>query len=140
MSKTQTITELTRTNRDYFSDFFTDFGINAVTGELKRKRNEDSVKQSVRNLLLTQFGERLFQPRVGSRLSSMLFELADATTKTLLEESVWEVISNHEPRAELQAVNATVQPDNHTLAVTVIFRVINSDEPTTLTVTLERTR
>ena len=41
-----------------FSDFFTDFSRSPTSGMLNRKTNEDAVKQSIRNLLLTDKYER----------------------------------------------------------------------------------
>ena len=37
----------------------------------------DAVKQSVRNLILTTFGERPFRPKLGSAVKGLLFEPAD---------------------------------------------------------------
>ena len=76
MSKNTQTTELSRKGVTFFSDFFTDFSRHAQTGELNKKTNENAVKQSVRNLLLTNKGERLFQPTVGSNLKALLFENA----------------------------------------------------------------
>ena len=54
MSKTQTLTANT-IKTEVYSDFFTDFSRHTNTGQLNRKTNEDAVKQSIRNLLLTDF-------------------------------------------------------------------------------------
>ena len=37
-------------------------------------KNENAIKQAVRNLLLTAFGERPYQPDIGSRVKGLLFE------------------------------------------------------------------
>lgn len=140
MSKTNLTTELTRNNRVIFSDFFTSFSRNAITGQLNKKTNEDSVKQSIRNLLLTNKGERLFQPRVGSNLTGMLFENVTTSTVTMIEEAIYETIENFEPRAELISVNVDLEPDYHTINATIYFRIINNEDVTTLNITLERTR
>ena len=72
MSKTQTLTANTIKSVVY-SDFFTDFSRHINTGQLNKKTNEDAVKQSVRNLLLTNHYERPFQPQIGSNLKQLLF-------------------------------------------------------------------
>ena len=58
MSKVAVVTE-NRSDVTVYSDFFTDFSRNAVTGQLNKKTNAEAVKQSVRNLLLTDKLERM---------------------------------------------------------------------------------
>lgn len=139
MSKVGQITEKTITPVVY-SDFFTDFSRHAVTGQLNKKTNENAVKQSVRNLLLTNKYERLFQPDIGSNLTSMLFENAMPETRVMLEEYVEDVLVNYEPRAEFISAVADVNGDRNTMNVTVRFRIINTGEEVTLAVVLERNR
>ncbi len=67
MSKVTQTTEVSNAPT-FFSDMFTDFSRHAVTGELNKKTNQSSVKQSVKNLLLTNKYERLFEPNIGSNL------------------------------------------------------------------------
>ena len=57
-----------------YSDIPNSFVAHPVSGDVTRKRNEDSIVQSIRNLLLTDRGERLFQPDVGSDIRAVLFE------------------------------------------------------------------
>ena len=75
MSKVTQTTEVSKTTV-FYSDIFTDFTRHAVTGELNKKTNESSIKQSVKNLLLTNKYERLFEPELGSNLKALLFENA----------------------------------------------------------------
>ncbi len=39
--------------------------------------NEESIKQSIRNIVLTAPGEKLFNPKFGSSVYKMLFEPLD---------------------------------------------------------------
>ena len=50
---------------------------NPNTEDFSIVKNENAIKQAMKNLLLTQFGERPFQPKTGSRVKSMLFENFD---------------------------------------------------------------
>ena len=140
MSKLHDRTEITRAERVFYSDFFTDFSRHAITGELNKKTNEDSVKQSLRNLLLTNKYERLFHPEIGSGLSGMLFENATTQTQLNLETYVENVFTNYETRAILLGVAVNVKHDQNTMDVTIRFRLINSAEPLTLNLILERKR
>ena len=140
MSKVGQLTELTKNNLEFYSDMFTDFSRHAVTGELNRKTNENAVKQSVRNLLLTGRYERLFQPEVGSNLRQMLFENATPALYIQIKEYIEATIKNYEPRAEFVTSDVSFDHDRNTANVTVIFRLINSTIPTTLELILERIR
>ena len=139
MSKTQTLTDLSVTPVVY-SDFFTDFSRHVNTGQLNKKTNENAVKQSIRNLLLTDHYERLFHPEIGSNLRSLLFENITPATHLQIEQYINEVFTNHEPRAELLDVNSLVNPDMHSISISIYFRIINTTEPTQLDLLIERKR
>ena len=139
MSKVQTITANT-VKKVVYSDFFTDFSVHAQTGQLNRKTNEDAVKQSIRNLLLTDFYERPMQPDIGSNLKSLLFENYTPATQLRAKKYIEDVFNNHEPRAELIESVVTASPDSNALQCSIYFRIINSTEPTRLDIIVERTR
>ena len=50
---------------------------NRPSGDVYKKRDAAAVKQSIKNILLTNHYEKPFQPFFGSNLRGMLFELAD---------------------------------------------------------------
>ena len=52
-----------------FKDFAISFKSNPNTKDFSAVKNENAIKQSVRNLILTQFGERPYQYDIGSRVS-----------------------------------------------------------------------
>ena len=139
MSKTQTLTANT-IKEVVYSDFFTDFSAHVNTGQLNRKTNEDAVKQSVRNLLLTDRYERPFQPEIGSSLRSLLFENFTPDTQLLAKKYIEETIETYEPRAILMNVNVVPNIDGNAIQCSIVFRIINATEPTRLDLILERTR
>ena len=139
MSKTQALTANTIKSIVY-SDFFTDFSRHVNTGQLNKKTNEDAVKQSVRNLLLTDHYERPFQPKIGSNLRALLFENWTPALQLQCEKYIEEVFDLYEPRADLLNIQVVPNIDGHAISVTISFRIINSTEPTTLELLVERTR
>ena len=139
MSKVAVVTE-NRSDVTVYSDFFTDFSRNAVTGQLNKKTNAEAVKQSVRNLLLTDKLERLYQPSVGAGLRALLFENATPFTQMQVQSYINEAIRNHEPRAELISTELEFKNDQHTAEIVVTFAIINIEDPVTITIGLERTR
>ena len=98
MSKVGQLTELTKNNLEFYSDMFTDFSRHAVTGELNRKTNENAVKQSVKNLLLTNKYERLFNPEIGSNLErdNRMWLDSNSFVESAIDEfqEIWKKLNN----------------------------------------------
>ena len=128
--------------REYYSDIPTEFTLNPVNGDLTRKVNEEAVKQSILNLLLTSKGEIPFQPNVGSDLYSVLFDNASPNSVELAKDLIKETIENFEPRADLIDVelSSVNELDNNGMNLTIAFYIINSEEPVTFTTFLTRIR
>lgn len=127
-------------NTRTFSDLDLNFIANPVTGDISRKYDEAAIKQAVKNLILTNHYERLFHPEIGSQVSSLLFEPFTPLLQGMLEQAIINTITNHEPRVQLLGVVANLNPDNYTVYVTITFRIINTERPLTVDLTLQRTR
>jgi phage baseplate assembly protein W len=133
--------KLTNTiKQDYFSDFLNDFDSHPINNSLAKVTNENAVKQSIRNLILTNRGERLFQPTIGSDIYRSLFEPNDTVTAENITFFVRSTISQNEPRALLLQVNVYPNPDRNAFTVNVVFSLINSNTPIQISVILKRVR
>jgi phage baseplate assembly protein W len=102
--------------------------------------NEDAVKRSIRNIILTDRGERMFNPLIGSNIRSLLFENFSPQTASLLRDFIKSAIENFEPRATVIDVYVQALPDESAYAATIVFSVINKTEPVTLELLLNRVR
>jgi len=71
--------------RNSYSDLDLNFRLHPNTSDIKPLTDLDAVKNSVTNLLLTNFGDRPFQPQVGSNITALLFEPADEFTAQSLK-------------------------------------------------------
>jgi phage baseplate assembly protein W len=123
-----------------YSDFDINLNINPISNDVGRITNESAVRRSILNLLQTDFYERPFKPDIGSNIRKLLFELLTPITIELLQKSIYDVISNYEPRANLIDVICTPYEDNNAVDVTIVFSVINREQPITMQVTLDRIR
>ena len=123
-----------------YSDFTSDFDIHPDKNDLVQVVNEDSVAESIRNLLLTNRGERLMKPNVGSNIASLLFEPITPITQSVLEELVTNTITNYEKRAKLIQVTVSASPDMNAYGVTVVYSTINKTDAITSTFILNRIR
>ncbi len=129
-----------RRKQELYSDFFTDLLSLDVTRDIAKAMNEDAVKQSIRNLLLTNRGDRLFNNTLGSDIYSLLFENSSPALEQTLSDYIKTTIENYEPRAELIDVVVDSEADEHEVLVVINFRVLNKTEPVSLELVLNRIR
>ena len=119
-----------------------DLTFNRVPGtrDVAMRYNDQAVIASIRNLLLTNFYERPFQPNLGSNIDALLFENATALTATNLEDDIRTVISNFEPRATIDVLEVVLNEDQNTFSVYIQFYVGNNTTPSAVNLILQRSR
>ena len=103
-------------------------------------RDDEAIKNSVKNLVLTNFFERPFQPQVGANLRGLLFEPADALTKYELSDGIKQVLIDYEPRIRVNRVGIEDQSDRNAYRITVHFQIIEMDLNTEVEIVLQRLR
>jgi len=123
-----------------YSDFKKDLEVNLLTDDLAITRDEDAVKEAMRNLMLTDRGERLMQPNLGAGLKELLFENLTPATLELIKDRVQTTLEVYEPRADIIDVTVAGSLDENEVYVTVRFYINNREQPVTLDVILERTK
>jgi phage baseplate assembly protein W len=126
--------------QEYYSDFLADLNFHSVKKDLLRNTNEEAVKGSIRNLLLTNRGERLYDSNIGSDIRKILFENISPAMESVLADLIRTTIENHEPRAKIIDIFVNSDVDSHFVVVTLVFSVINKEEPITLELILNRIR
>jgi phage baseplate assembly protein W len=102
--------------------------------------NENAVTRSIRNLMLTNKNERLFQPNIGTNINRMLFEPMGSSTATAISGYVADTIEKYEPRAKVIEINVIPDYERGAYTVNVSYFIINKQEPVTTQITLYRVR
>ena len=123
-----------------YSDIDFAFTKKPVTNDVALSYDAQAVIRSIRNLLLTNHYERLWNPDLGSNLNALLFELITPLTAQSLSREVRLIIQNYEPRARLKEVVVTPLPDKNAYNLYISFFLENATTPTTVTLLLERNR
>lgn len=113
--------------KEYFSDFLNNFDKNPVTGFLARVTNEEAIKQSLRNIILTNNGERFYDSGIGSKVNASLFEPMNPITQEDLKFSISEACKL-EPRAYVHNIIVNVMADGNAVLISIEFSPINSQE------------
>ena len=118
----------------FFGKKNSDRDINTVT-------DIQSVKRSIRNLVLLNHYEKPFHPEIASGVRDMLFENMTPITANILARKIQDVINNYEPRARLISVRSLPDLDRNGYEIVVTFYVVNAPtELIELSLLLERLR
>lgn len=124
-----------------FKDISMSFQSNPVNDDLIALRNENAIARAVKNLVLTNKGERPFQNSLGSRVQRLLFDNIDQFTAAAIETEVRTVIKLYEPRVALQDVTASPNYDNNAIDIRIVYRIIGIDAlPQQLNIALQPVR
>ena len=121
-----------------FRDLSIGMKSNPNTEDFSMVKNENAIKQSIRNLVLTGFGERPFQPTKGSRLRQMLFEPFDIFMAEELKEEIMNLFQRFEPRVVVNEVRLRADATNN-LEVELDYPIIGETLTQTVDFLLERT-
>jgi phage baseplate assembly protein W len=105
-------------------DFDLQFRRHPSTGKLLIKKDDDSVKQALKNLILTDRYERPFRPNYGGDVRKRLFDLHTTVSRADYENLIENAIKNYEPRALLynSSVSIVETPDNNEMLINIRFK------------------
>ena len=128
--------ELRRSRR--FDDLLISMKKNVFTDDVSTVKNNNAIKQSIKNLVLTTPGEKHFQPNVGSRVFNLLFEPLDAFTADAVKDEVINTINQYEPRVELTDVAVVPIEQGNKLSITIEYRIVGLPVVETIDFVLQR--
>lgn len=127
-------------NVRHFRDINMLFQIHPGTHDITAKVDAAAVKQSIRNLVLTMNYERPFHPEKGCQIYGLLFENVDAISLQIAKQSIVNVISQYEPRANLIDVILEDRSYVNAVNIDIYFTVLNSDVVESVSVFVDRLR
>jgi len=127
-------------NEDEDSFFGCTFPLSYVGGNDGFFPRASSVKEqaasNLKNLLLTQKGERVGQPTFGSDLPRLLFEQRTDDISDSIDETIREAISNWLPYievSEIQTLFNDARPNEVNVILEFLVTVDDPDSPETIT-------
>jgi phage baseplate assembly protein W len=104
------------------------FSKNPVTKDLVVLKNEEAIKQSVKNLVLTQVGERFFNPYLGTNTTSYLFELSSSFAENALIQEIESVLQTNEPRINLSNISVIADEDMNSFECFIEYLIVGIPE------------
>ena len=124
-----------------FKDISLSFQVNPLNYDLIAIKNETAIARSIRNLVLTQPGERFFNQNLGSKVNRSLFDNIDEISASFIKDEIENTIKNYEPRVSLIDVVVTPNFDDYEFSVTVSYYIVGVDVlPQQLSFALQPTR
>ena len=117
-----------RARQSVYTDLDFRFILNPNTGDIALKRDNESVKQSIMNILLTGRGERPFNPEFGGNLRAYLFENFDVVTQAAMENVIVNSLRNYEPRVRVDNVVISDLSYRNALNISIDFTILSPEE------------
>jgi len=113
-------------------------GVPDSQGRLHYPSLAESVRQSIRIILLTRPGERLMRPNYGAGLERILHEPNTLTTRRQIRDLINDSLARWEPRILLDRVDVwegEERPD--TVRVEIVYRLRMTNQAQHMGITLE---
>lgn len=134
MALTGKVNDISRAFRDVKLSFLK----NPTTGDVTQVKDAVAIRDAVKNIVLTRFGERPFNESFGSQVNNLLFENADEFLGDVLSQEIETAIRNFEPRVIPVRTDIYLLEDNNEIEVEIEFQIIGQPLTQTVTFLLER--
>ena len=109
-----------------FKDLSFNMTKNPITDDIVILKNEEAIKQSVKNLVLTQLNERPFNPLLGTNTTSYLFELSTEVSENKIIDEIERVLIENESRIALDNISVNVTDDENEFEVEIEYFIIGA--------------
>ena len=105
-----------------YNTYYTAFNANMVV------KDSADLKQSIKSLLMTRKGERLFNSEIGTNLTDLLFEPLDFGTASIIRDEIITVLSNYEPRIDILRLEVNVSYESNGYEVDLVYEIVGRDD------------
>jgi len=113
------------------------FGLHPISKDIRKKTNVESLKQSIKTLVLLNHYEKPFHPDIGCDVYKSLFEPFEGRfTEDMIKKHIHNVVDNYEPRVKLEKIEITVKEDQNFFGITIWFTPIDSITPVSVDIFL----
>jgi phage baseplate assembly protein W len=132
---------IVRNDDKVYADLDLSLAKHPIYDDIRPLKDIAAVKNSVRNLILTNRGERPFQPNVGSGIFDLLFEHINVYNLQSVRASVEDMLYSYEPR--INQISTIITPDRsgeNGIIVSVNFNISGIASEQTMDFYLERLR
>lgn len=115
------------------------FARHPLTGDLAVKTGSSAIRQSLINIVRTNYYDRGFNVEVGTNLDSSMFENISVITAKQIHDNISNSIRNFEPQVELIDVEVKDSGGNE-IYVSIYYTELNNPNVQNLVIDLGRVR
>lgn len=126
--------------KNQYIDVDLNFLLHPVKKDVSRLIDEKAVNQALKNLVFCNYYERPFQPNFGCGVHALLFEPMIPSTTIALDKAIREAIANYEPRVDIRQLSVIPRYNSNSYEITLIYTILDRENPIQLNVVLERLR
>lgn len=112
-----------------FRDVNITFKKHPVTDDVVVSKDNAAIKQSIVNLVLTNKGERLFNPDYGSDIRSFLFEPLDYAVAGIIKNNMQLSLAKYEPRIKVTSITCKPNFEDNGIDVEMTYEIRGTDVP-----------
>ena len=124
-----------------FKDLNITFKKHPVTNDVVVSKDASAIKQAIVNVLLTNKGERLMNPRYGSDIRRFLFEPLDYGTAFQIKGNIRDTLERFEPRLNVLDIKCKLNFTDNGFDVELQYSLRGTaDPPIAVEFFLARTR
>lgn len=128
---------LLKNKRYVHSDFDIDLSKNDTTKDLVKLTEAEAIKNSIRNILFTNKGERLFNPEFGSDLKMYIYEQVTMIKAEEIRMNIQNQLRMFEDRIVNLSVEVLAIPQRNTFHINITFKYTITEEIIDLTFNIE---
>lgn len=88
---------------------------------------KDATKTNLINFLLTNPGERYFNPTFGAGLTGLLFEQATQDIEEMVRFKIESGIALYFPKVLINSLQIQFEPDNNRLTILLNYSIVNTN-------------
>jgi len=112
--------------------------IHPIRKDIIPLKDDNAIKNALKNLLVTNFYDRPFGRDKGANLKGLLFEPADLFTKIAIKENIENVIRKYEPRVKTRSIVVNDLSDQNAYNIVVNFQIKEYDTNESVEIILRR--
>jgi phage baseplate assembly protein W len=124
------------TKKYTYSDFDIKLSL-TDNNDIKKNTEQEAIKNSVRNILFTQKGERLFQPEFGSNIKKYIYEQVTLITAQEIRLLIENQLKRYEPRVIRLEVEVYPDAERNLFLINIFYRDRITEERRELSFNLE---
>lgn len=122
-----------------YTDVSFSFKKHPITNDLEVKNNNESIKQSLKNLCLLKPYDVPMHPEIFG-IGDMLFEPIDSVSTFQMKQRLRTLIENYEPRIELEDIEIDEQPNANGITIIFKYYIVNTNQLESSTIYIDRIR